>query len=209
MNPDEQIDDYRDIQIRQLREGKNIELEDTNNGVSISDLGLNEFRMDAVEYMKTYGEPNRVPKGLHAVVPKDESRGIVPGVIFVLKNYNKDVNIKNQNLLHPYYLVYLDEKGNVVNTHLEVKQILDVVRVASKGRDKPVPEAYSKFNKETDDGLRMSKYNELLSDAINTIIEVKDASDTKSLFTSGSSVLFEDKINGLDDFELVAFVVVK
>lgn len=209
LNPDEQIDDYREIQIRQLREGKNIELEDTNNGVSISDLGLNEFRMDAVEYMKTYGEPNRVPKGLHAIVPKDESRGIVPGVIFVLKNYNKDVNIKNQNLLHPYYLVYLDEKGNVVNTHLEVKQILDALRVASKGRDKPVPEAYTKFNRETDDGLKMTKYNEFLSDAINTIIEVKDVTDTKSLFTSGSSVLFEDKIKGLDDFELIAFVVVK
>ena len=55
----------------------------------------------------------------------------------------------------------------------------------------------------------MTKYNELLSDAINTIIEVKDVTDTKSLFTSGSSVLFEDKIKGLDDFELIAFVVVK
>ncbi len=209
LNPDEQIDDYREVQIRELREGKNIELEDTNNGVSISDLGLNEFRMDAVELLKIYGKLNRIPKGLHAVVSKDEAKGVVPGVIFILKNYNKDVNIKNQNLLHPYYLVYLDEKGEVINNHLEVKQILDVLRTASKGRDKPDTEACLKFNKETEDGLKMDKYNELLGEAIKSIIDVKEQSDITTLFKQGSSVLSGAKIKGLDDFELLAFVVIK
>ncbi len=209
LNPDVQMDDYREIQIKKLREGENIELEDTNNGVSISDLGLNEFRMDAAEFVKTYGEPHRVPKGMHAVVKADESKGIVPGVIFILKNMNDNVNINRQNRLHPYYLVYVDEHGELIDSHLEVKNILDILRSSCKGEKEPLKSVYEPFNKETDDGLKMDKYNALLGDAIKSIIEVKEESDVKSLFTSGSAVLFGNKIKGLDDFELVAFVVIK
>lgn len=209
LNPDDQMDDYREIQIKKLREGENIDLEDSNNGISISDLGLNEFRMDAAEFIKTYGEPHRVPKGMHAVLPADESRGIVPGVIFILKNMNDNVNIGRQNRLHPYYLVYVDNEGNLINSHLDVKATLDILRSACKGQKEPIKAVYSQFNKETDDGLKMGKYNELLSDSIKSIIEVKEESDVKSLFTSGSAVLFGNKIKGLDDFELLAFVVVK
>ena len=209
LSPNDQIDDYRELQIKKLQEGENIDLEDTGNGISISDLGLNEFRMDATEYIKSYGEPTRTPKGMHAVVKSDKEKGIVPGVIFVLKNYNNNVNIKSQNRLHPYYLVYLDSKGEVVNTHLQVKQILDIVRVSSKGVTSPLPEVYSKFNKETDDGLDMRKYNEYLKQAIATIIEVKEESDVLSLLDGNVDVLKCGKIKGLDDFELIAFVVVK
>lgn len=209
LNPDDQMDDYREIQIKKLREGENLDLEDTNNNISISDLGLNEFRMDAVEFIKKYGEPNRAPKGMHTVINSDESKGIVPGVIFVLKNYNDNVNIKNQNHLHPYYLVYLNDKGETIQTHLQVKQILDIVRVASNGQQSPITAAYTKFNKETDDGIKMDKYNKLLKDAISTIIEVKEQSDITSLLEGNFEVLKGSKIKGLDDFELIAFVVVK
>jgi len=209
LNPNDQMDDYREIQIKKLQEGENIDLEETGNGISISDLGLNEFRMDAVEYMKTYGEPTGMPKGMHAVISKDESKGIVPGVIFVLKNYNKNVNIKSQNLLHPYYLAYLGDKGEVVHTHLQVKQILDALRIASKGHAQPIPSAYNKFNSETDDGLKMGKYNKLLGDAIATIIEVKDQSDISSILGGDIDGFKGSKLKGLDDFELIAFVVVR
>jgi len=103
----------------------------------------------------------------------------------------------------------VDEQGNLVNNHLEVKNILDILRSSCKGKTEPLQEAYKPFNRETDDGLKMDKYNELLGDSIKSIIEVKEESDIKSLFTSGSAVLFGNKIKGLDDFELLAFVVVK
>lgn len=209
LNPDDQMDDYREIQIKKLRDGENIDLEDTNHNISISDLGLNEFRMDAASFIKEYGEPHRVPKGMHTVVKADESKGIVPGVIFVLRNHNDNVNIGRQNRLHPYYLVYIDEQGNLVNNHLDTKNILDALRSSCKGRKEPLQEVYKVFNRETNDGLKMDKYNELLGDSIKSIIEVKEESDIKSLFTSGSAVLFGNKIKGLDDFELLAFVVVK
>ena len=208
----EEKDEYRDVQSKQimsLSRGENIDIDEGGNGISISDLGLTEFRMDAVEFMKTYGEPNRVPKGMHAVVQKDEDRGIVPGVIFVLKNHNESVKIKSQNLLHPYYLVYLDNKGETVNTHLQVKQVLDTVRIASKGKTEPIDRAFKKFNAETDDGLKMGKYNKLLGDAVSTIIETKGESDIMDILKGNTDALKDGTMKGLDDFELIAFVVVK
>ena len=209
LNPDDQMDDYREIQIKKLREGENIDLEDQNNGISISDLGLNEFRMDAAEFIKTYGEPKRVPKGMHCVIPADEEKGVVPGVIYILKNQNNNVNINRQNRLHPYYLVYVGVDGEIIDNHLEVKQILDALRLSCKGQIAPIPKAYKKFNDETNDGQDMHKYSELLEEAIKSIIEVKEQSDINALFKQGSMVLSGAKIKGLDDFELLAFVVVK
>ena len=208
LNPEDQMDDYREVQIKKLRDGENIDLEDQNNGISISDLGLNEFRMDATEFIKVYGEPYRVPKGMHCVIEKDEEKGIYPGVIYILRNQNDNVNINRQNRLHPYYLVYVDNKGEVINTHLEVKQILDVIRSSCKGRKEPLYKKCYEFNEETNDGLNMSKYSQLLEKAIESIIEVKKQSDLKMLFTEGSAVLKDKNIKGLDDFELISFVVI-
>ena len=146
---------------------------------------------------------------MHTVIPADAERGIVPGVIFILRNMNDNVNIGRQNRLHPYYIVYVDNQGNLINSHLDVKATLDILRSACKGQKEPIKAVYSQFNRETDDGLKMTKYNELLNDSIKSIIEVKEESDVKSLFTSGSAVLFGNKIKGLDDFELLALVVVK
>lgn len=209
LNPEDQIDDYREVQIKKLREGKNIELEDQGNGISISDLGLNEFRMDATEFVKVYGELHSAPKGMHCVIGKDEDNGIYPGVIYILRNQNENVNINRQNRLHPYYLVYVNEQGEVINTHLEVKQILDLLRLTCKGKKEPQYGICHKFNDETNDGFDMSKYNKLLQKTIESIIEVKQQGDLTALFKQGSFILDGAPIKGLDDFELIAFVVVK
>lgn len=146
---------------------------------------------------------------MHCVIEKDSSRGIVPGVIYTLKNQNNNVNINRQNRLHPYYLVYIDEKGEIVNNHLEVKEILDSIRIACKDKKDPLYKVCSIFNEETNDGLDMSKYSKLLEKSIESIIQVKEQSDINALFKQGSMVLSGTKIKGLDDFELLAFVVVK
>lgn len=209
LNPDDVVDEYRSLQIKKMQEGDYQDIEDSENGISISDLGLNEFRMDAVAFIKQYGEPKRAPKGMHCVVSADASKDIVPGVIYILRNQNNNVNINRQNRLHPYYLVYVNEKGKVINTHLQVKQILDIVRSTCKGQKEPIAAVCRKFNKETDDGMDMRKYSELLEDSIKSIIEVKEESDLNALFKQGSMVLTGAKIKGLDDFELLAFVVIK
>ena len=86
---------------------------------------------------------------------------------------------------------------------------MDVLRATSKGKTEPLAELCRSFNKETKDGAKMSKYNNLLQDAVLSIMEVKEENDLQSLFKVGSQVLFQQGIEGLDDFELISFVVIR
>jgi hypothetical protein len=201
--------DYRKVQLKKLQDGELQDLDDVDGSINITDLGLNDFRMDMTEYIKEKGEPKYVPKGMHAVVKADESLGIEQGVVFVLKNTINEINIKKQNLLHPYYIVYVKDDGSIKFNHLEIKNILDILRSSCKNVDQPIKEVCTKFNKETKDGYKMDKYNNLLEEAIESIINVKEEKDLKNLFSVGSQVLFQESFKGLDDFELIAFVVIR
>lgn len=209
LEEDQEDMEFRQKQLQQLKNGEIIDLEDIDGNITITDLGLNDFKMDVANYIKNEGTHKNIPKGMHTVVKADASKGIVPGVIFAMKNINNSVNFNKQNRLHPYYLVYVDKKGSVINNHLQIKAILDVLQTTCKHKTEPIQEVYEIFNKETADGLKMDKYNKLLGDGIHSIIEVKEESDIRSLFTSGSGVLMDNKIRGLEDFELLAFVVIE
>ena len=198
--------EYRKAQLEKLQE-EVVDIEDMTTGISIMDLGLNEFRLDLLEYIKNHPDIEKAPFGLNAVVPANEDAPA--GVIFVLKNRSDSVNIDNQNRLHPFYMVYISDDGKVICDHLSPKDMLDKMRFLCKGKTEPIPEVYKQFNKETRDGKDMSKFSELLGEAIASIIEVKDESDIDS-FLGGSQVGFlSNEIKGLDDFELICFLVVK
>jgi len=197
---------YRREQLRRLKE-EVIELEDLKTGISITDLGLNDFRMDLVNYVKIHGDLANLPNGMHTVVPAVPERGLVPGAIFALRNRNDGVNVNRQNRLHPYYLVYVAQDGTVVANHTEAKRLLDLARAACKERHEPIPEVYQAFNKATKDGRRMDAYSELLGRAIRSMVELKEEKDIDSLFSAGRTTALVNPINGLDDFELIAFIV--
>lgn len=199
---------YRKEQLRRLQE-EVIELEDLKTGVSITDLGLNDFRMDLLNYVKEHGELSNVPNGMHAVVPAKPAMGLHPGVVFTLRNLNTGVNVNQHNRLHPYYLVYIDRAGNVVHDHTEVKRLLDLARTCCKGQDKPIPNATQLFNDETAEGRQMQVYSDLLGKAIRSMIEVKEEKDLDSLFTGGKTTALTNTISGLDDFELITFLVIQ
>ena len=207
INPEEKGDlEYRKQQLKRLQE-EVVDIEDMSTGISIMDLGLNEFRLDLLEYIKTHGDMDEKPKGLHAVVPAtDENPG---GVIFVLRNVNNNVNIDNQNRIHPFYMVYIGMDGSVVCDYLNPKKLLDTVRLLCRGKSTPVTALCKQFNQETDDGKNMEKLSELLSEAIDSIIDVKEESDIDSLFSSGGTSALMSEVSGLDDFELICFLVVK
>ena len=198
--------EYRKAQLKRLQD-EVVDIEDMTTGISIMDLGLNEFRLDLLEYIKNHPDIEKAPFGLNAVVPANEDAPA--GVIFVLKNRSDSVNIDNQNRLHPFYMVYISDEGEVICDHLSPKQMLDKMRFLCKGKTQPIPEVYKQFNKETRDGRDMSKFSHLLGEAIASIIEVKDESDI-DLFLGGGQVSFlTNEIKGLDDFELICFLVVK
>ncbi len=199
---------YRKEQLRRLQD-EVIEMEDLKTGVSITDLGLNDFRMDLLNYVKANGDMANVPSGMHAVAPADPDRGLLPGVIFTLRNRNQEVNINRQNRLHPYYLIYIGQNGEVITNHTEVKRLLDLVRSACKGQSEPIAHVCHLFNQATEDGRNMKVYSDLLGKAIRTMIDVKEDKDLDSLFSGGHTTALVNTIAGLDDFELIAFLVIQ
>jgi hypothetical protein len=198
---------FRKEQLRKLQD-EVIELEDVRTGVSITDLGLNDFRMDLLGYLKEYGDLAGTPKGLHAVVPAQPEKGLKPGAIFVLHNINADQHLNRGNRLHPHYLVYLDDDGQVIADHTEVKHLLDLIRAGCRNRDEPAWEVCRVFNAATRDGAEMGTYSRLLTDAIHSMIDVTDERDVDSLFSPGHTTALAQTIAGLDDFELIAFLAI-
>ena len=207
INAEEKGDlEYRRAQLKRLQE-EVVDIEDMGSGISIMDLGLNEFRLDLLEYIKHHEEIETAPKGLHTVVPQTEETPA--GVIFVLRNINDSVNIDNRNRIHPFYMVYISDEGEIVCDYLNPKKLLDTIRLLCRGKSEPLIEICKKFNQETDDGRKMGEVSELLSEAINFIIDAKEESDIESLFKSGGTTALLSAVSGLDDFELICFLVVK
>ena len=207
INPEEKGDlEYRKQQLKRLQE-EVVDIEDMSSGISIMDLGLNEFRLDLLEYVKNHGDLDKKPKGMHAVVPATDE--LLEGVVFILKNINNSVNIDNQNRIHPFYMVYIGMDGKVVCDYLNPKKMLDDIRLLCRGKKEPIKDLCLRFNEETDDGRDMTEMSELLSEAINSIIDCKEESDIDSLFSAGGTSALMSEVSGLDDFELICFLVVK
>ena len=198
--------EYRKSQLKRLKE-EVVDIEDMSSGISIMDLGLNEFRLDLLEYIKHNPDIDKTPFGLRAVTRAADD--CPAGVIYVLKNRSNSVNIDNQNRLHPFYMVYIGNDGKVICDHLSPKEMLDKMRFLCKGKTEPIPELYRAFNKETRDGRNMSEFSKLFGDAIASIIEVKEESDIDSFLGGGQVSFLADEIKGLDDFELICFLVVR
>ncbi len=198
--------EYRRDQMRRLQ-SEVLDLEDVRQGVSITDLGLNEFRMDLVGWVRERGSLDDAPLGMHAIVPAAD--GLPPGVIFCLRNLDAAPELQRHNRLHPFYLVYVREDGTALVRHSDPKTTLDLLRGAARSRTEPDPALYVPFNRETDDGRRMETYSDLLNAAVQSMVEEKAGRDVDSLFAGGPTTALLGDVAGLDDFELIAFVVVR
>ncbi len=199
--------EYRKKQLQRLMD-EVVDLEDMTTGVSIMDLGLNEFRLDLLEYMKTHHDIEHAPYGLHAVV-QSKGEDTPKGVFYVLKNVNRTLNIDKQNRLHPFYMVYISDNNEIICNHLSPKKTLDLMRYLCRDNSEPILKLCRDFNKETHDGRKMEKYSKLLESAITSIIQVKEEKDIMSFFNDKETTSVINKISGLSDFELICFLVVK
>ena len=205
IDPEEKGDlAYRRAQLKRLQK-EVVDLEDMTSGLSIMDLGLNEFRLDLLEYMKHTDDVEHTPHGMHAVAPA--SGDAPPGVIFILKNINGSINTDRRNRIHPFYMVYIGNDGAILCDHLRPKDLLDTLRLACRGRGAPIPALYRRFNEHTKDGKDMRAVSALLGSAVRSIIHTKEESDIDSLFTAGGTSALVSDIAGLDDFELICFLV--
>ncbi len=201
---------YRAKQLKELQETV-IDLEDVNGGISITDLTLNDFRMDLMNYLKTDESAlRRSPLGIHSVVLQQEEIGeeIEKGTIFCLKLLKEDSRQDNYSL-EPFYLVYINENNEVKLGFSNAKAILDIYKKLCMPHQEVIGEAVELFEKETDNYNTMGKYTSQLKTAIESIIGKKEESGIDSLFSRGGTTITSESINGLEDFELISYLVVK
>ncbi|WP_243159109.1 DEAD/DEAH box helicase [Clostridium cochlearium] len=204
--------EYRKKQLKQLQD-EVVDLEDISGGISITDLTMNDFKMDLMEYMKNHEEDlEKAPLGMYAVSTIEDEElkeQIKPGVIFTLKQVNHNVKPEESNSLYPYYMVYVYEDGKVKYNYIHTKKILDFYRKLCSGKNEVLKDIVKEFNNETNDGKDMKVYSSLLEDAIDNIIGKKEEKGVASLFTKGGTTIQKSLFKGIEDFELVSFLVIK
>jgi superfamily II DNA or RNA helicase len=202
---------YRKKQLQKLQE-EVVDLEEISGGISITDLTLNDFRMDLMDYVKANRKKlDHAPLGMYAVVsrPDELKEQMSPGVIFALQQVNDKVMVEEQNTLYPYYLVYIGTDGRVKYNYLHAKKVLDYFKKCCAGQTEVLAEWVGQFNAETGDGRDMGPYSQLLETAIANIIGKKEEVGVASLFSRGGTTLQNDTFSGLEDFELISFLVIK
>jgi hypothetical protein len=205
--------EYRKNQMTQLQE-QVLDLEDVSGGVSITDLTLNDFKMDLVEYMKEHKDKlEKAPQGMYAIADKSQidDENVVPGVIFTLQQVSfSEVESAESNALHPYYMVYVTEDGQVKVGYTQAKYVLDIYRKLAKGNSEVLTDLVHQFNLETQDATDMSQYSGLLKSAVENIVGAKHEEGIKDIFKLGKTAIAEQsQIEGLDDFELISFLIIK
>lgn len=205
LNTAEKDLEYRKAQLKKLQD-EVIDLEDVKEGITITDLGLNDFRIDLSNLVKQYGKLKNVPLGLHAVT--ETTNGVEKGVIFILRNINNEINIDKQNRLHPYYLIYVAQDGTIRHDYIQSKKILDILRLLCKGKQEPLMDLCLTFNKETKNCQNMTFYSKLLENSIKSILKTEDQKEVLSLFKSGGTAS-KNKMKGMEDFSLVSFIIIK
>lgn len=202
--------EYRRKQLQQLQETV-VDLEDISGGVSITDMTLNDFKMDLSAYMKDHANSlEKAPTGLYAVTNLDadlREDGLEPGVVFCLKNIGKNMDEEGYALA-PHYLAYVTDKGEVRFGYTQAKKVLDVLKKQSMGRREPDQNALARMNSQTKNGRDMSHYRSLLEKAVNGIVGKSEEKGVESLFSRGGTNLTKESFHGMDDFEVVSYLIV-
>ena len=202
--------DYRKKQLQQLQ-NEVLDVEEMQGGISITDLTLDDFIMSLDRYMKDNpGVLEKYPTGVYAITDIGEKikEECVPGVIFCLKQKKYSESQESASSLYPYYLVYVSSDGNVHVTNTNTKKILDLYKALCQSKTEPIEKLVSMFNRETRNGSNMKTYTGLLEKAVSDIKGIVEQKGVMSLFQIGEASLFDNSASGVNDFELVSFLVV-
>lgn len=200
--------EYRRKQMKQLQEAV-VDLEDMDGSVSITDMTLNDFRMDLSSFMKkNLATLERAPTGYFAAV-SPASAEIPAGAIFCLRDIHGKVQKDTSYALAPYYIIYVAEDGTIVFNHLQGKKSLDIFKKLCATRDTLDEAAITALSGATKDGKDMGAYQFMLESAITSIVGKTEEKGVESLFSRGGTVLTQDHFKGIEDFEVVAFLIIK
>ena len=221
---------FRDQQLRRLRE-ETLDLEEVDDGVSMSDFTLDDFLVDLLNYLEENREAlEGAPLGIQAVVPPKTTgvaedaaatsrpsslgRGsatlapVRPGAIFCLKQ--KQGARKAPNRLQPYFLAYVHEDGRVRYTFKQAKQTLALFSALARGRPEALTELVNAFDRETRHGQDVSKYDRIVGAALRSIAGTYKQAELGTFFGSrgGSLTTPMRRPATAADFQLVTWLVI-
>ena len=209
---------FRDEQLKRLR-NEILDAEDTDDGVSISDLTLDDFLADLLRYiLRNRAALEAAPSGIYAIAAapstvqspeKQQAAAVRPGVIFCLKHKAESVE-RTPNRLWPYFLVYVRDDGTVRYTFRQARQCLSLFRGLAVGRAHAVMALENAFDHETDQGRRMEKYDTLLDSALKSIVGVFRNAELRALTRERYATLTKssDRPAGADGFELITWFII-
>ena len=207
---------YRKRQFEVLQE-QVVDIEDLGGGISITDLTLNDFKMDLSSYLKHHAdELASLPLGAYSVAlpagPGDDELtaegGLKPGAFFCLRSENAKVTVDSTYALSPHFLVFVGDDGDVVLNFTQTRRFLDLVKKVALGRSQPDPVAHALLAARTSDGADMAHYRTLLEKAVAAVSGKAEEKGVESLFQRGGTAMSRDSHRGLQDFEVVAFLAV-
>lgn len=199
--------EYRKRQLQQLQD-QVVDLEDIKGGISITDLTFNDFKMDLVNYMKNNKEIlENAPTGMYAVT-KSNIEEAEKGVIFCLKQVNKEIKPSEYNTLNPYFLVYVKNSGEILFNFIQSKKILDLYKKVCIGEKELYLNLISEFNQETNNAKDMKKFTDFLEKTVENIVGKVEEKGLDSLFSFDETIL-NKTVQNMDDFELISFLVIK
>jgi SNF2 family DNA or RNA helicase len=201
--------EYRRTQLLKLQDAV-IDLEDLSNGVSITDLTLTDFRIDLAQYNKAH--PNKlssIPLGAFAVT-KTLDNSIAPGIIFCLRAMGNAASkpFETGYPLTPHYLVHVGDKSAVLLPFTQAKTVLEYLKRLCVGRNLPDIDACNDFDKATKQGEDMIQAQKLLSAAVASIVGKKEERAVNSLFRTGGTHAIKGEFSGINDFEVIAYLII-
>ena len=199
--------EYRKKQLKQLQD-QVPDIEDINGNISITDLSFNDFKMDLVNYMKNHKELlEKAPTGMYAIAKSniDEAE---KGVIFCLKQINKNIKPSEYNTLNPYFFVYIKDNGEILLNFIQSKKILDIYKKVCSGKNELYLDLIKEFNQETNNAKDMKKFTDFLEKTVENIVGKEEEKGIESLFSFDKTTL-NKSVQNMDDFELISFLVIK
>jgi hypothetical protein len=201
--------EYRRKQLVKLQEAV-IDMEDLSTGVSIADLTLTDFRIDLAQYLKGNSSAlESLPLGSCAVTTTADAQ-VPAGIIFCLRAEGDAAKSAAEASypLMPHYLLHVSDEGTVLLPYTQAKQVLDRLKQACVGRDLPDAAACSRFDKTTKYGEDMRAAQRLLAAAVLSVAGKNEERAVASLFSPGGTHALKGEFAGINDFEVVAFLVV-
>ncbi len=200
--------EYRRTQLLKLQDAV-IDLEDLSSGVSIADLTLTDFRIDLAQFLKAHpGKLEALPLGVFSVTCAADV-GTPPGIVFCLRAEGESAlkSFEPGYPLAPYYLVHIGDDGSVLLPFTQAKTVLDRLKRTCVGRDFPDAGASARFEKTSSQGADMSHARQLLAAAVASVSGKKEERAVASLFSPGGTHGLKGEFSGINDFEVVAFLV--